>query len=73
MKTFNAKEYTEDRIELEDNNKLEELYNTIENEENFILLLYLNNNLKKSVIVISSNLKAKVANGDIILSSSEEK
>ena len=68
MEIFNAISYEKNEIKLDNNKQLEELYNMIDTEANFILT-WTENNKDRSEIIISSNIKAKVKTGDIVLSS----
>ena len=68
MKTFIATKVDDNNIELANSEQLEELYNTIDAEENFILE-WMEGNVKQSAVKIANNLRAKVKNADILLTS----
>ena len=66
MKTFIATKVDDNSIELADSKKLEDLYKTIDSEENFILQ-WTEGDVEQSEVKISNNLNSKVKNGDILL------
>ena len=66
MKTFIATKVDDNNIELADSQQLEELYNTIESEENFILE-WMEGSVKHCEVKIANNMRAKVKNADILL------
>jgi len=68
MKEFRATAFKEDMIELTSTEELKDLYDTIENEENFILI-WNEGDVEQSVIQIANNLSAKIKNGDVRLTS----
>ena len=71
MEVFKATEYIEgELIELEDSEELEDLYQTIENEENFILQ-WDENRLLKSEVIMVTNISSKVKNGEMKLTAKE--
>ena len=72
MKKFLATKYEVNKfIELADSTKLEELYNTIEQPENFILE-WTDGTTKMNKIIIASDLIGKVKAGDVELLSKEK-
>lgn len=68
MKKFNATTYKENMIELVSHEALQELYETIDNEENFILI-WEEGKIEQSEVIIANNLSAKIKNGDVKLTS----
>ena len=63
MKSFNCSSFTENQIILHEAHQLEELYQTILKEEDFILVLP-----TQSLVVVATPLVARVRNGDVKLS-----
>lgn len=70
MKKFTATKYEENLIELVDNGELEQLFNSIEKEETFILQ-WVEGDSNKSEVIIGNNISSKVKNGDIKLTASQ--
>lgn len=70
MEKFKARTVNDDLIELESSSDLENLYNTIEKEENFIVE-WLENGVKKASVIIGNNLLSKVKSGNLQLLSSQ--
>lgn len=68
MKRFEATKYKEGVIELTSPEALQELYNVIDNEENFILV-WVEGNVEQAEVIVGNNLSAKIRNGDIKLTS----
>ena len=67
MKKFKAREYTDKHIVLESSKDLDDLYSTIDSEENFTIE-WKEKEVVMSEIVISSSIVSKVRNGEIRLS-----
>ena len=70
MEKFKASKVKDDLIELESSADLENLYNTIEKEENFIVE-WVEGDVKKSTVIIGNNLFSKVKNGNLQLTAQE--
>ena len=68
MRRFKATTYKGNMIELTSPEELQELYDIIDSEENFILVWY-EGSVEQSELMIGNNLSAKVKNGDIKLTS----
>ena len=66
MKKFKATKYKEGLIELSDAKQLEEAYNTIQKEEDFILE-WKEGEVIKSEVMISTDFSSKLKTGDIKL------
>jgi hypothetical protein len=66
MKTFKVLEIRDTAIVLKNKERLEELYNAIENEEVFIL-----ESPVESKIILGSNIISKIIDGSIILKSEQ--
>ena len=62
MKRFEANSISPELIELSDPGKLDDLFETIEEEEDFILICG-----DRSEVMISNNILGKVMSGDLIL------
>lgn len=70
MKKFIANKVDNGSIELKYNKDLEDLYNTIEEGDNFILEWKENNTLN-SKLIMGTDLISKIKTGDMVLSSIE--
>ena len=68
MKKFNVDKMTDTDIVLSDQKELNDLYETIKSEENFIVV-----NKESSEVIIATNILAKVKNGEIKLSATKQK
>lgn len=66
MEKYNAITFSDTEIVLSDVDKLQSIFDTIENGENFIIEWY-EAGTRKSKIVIGSNITGKVKGGDIDL------
>lgn len=66
MKRYAAHDFTDDEIILKHDSELEELFKTIDSEENFILT-WGDSNAPQSQIIIGNNITGKVKSGNIIL------
>jgi len=66
MKTFNATKVTANSIELTTAEVLQDLYDIIDKEENFILS-WSEGTVRQAEVMIANNLKAKVSTGDLKL------
>lgn len=71
MKTFIANKVDNGAIVLSSGEVLEELYKTIENGENFIIE-WIEDNKKKSKVIIGTDIISNVKTGDMVLSSEEQ-
>ena len=72
METYKALTYKEhEMIQLESSEQLGKLYDTIENEENFILQ-WKEGNDKKSEVIIVTNITSKVKTGEMKLAAFEQ-
>lgn len=72
MEKFSASSYKEDqRIELVNSQDLDKLYAAIEAEENFILQ-WNEGNVKKSEVIIATNIASKVKTGEMKLTAQEQ-
>ncbi len=69
MKTYQAKR-TDTGLELNTQKELADLYQTLEDEENFILT-WKEDKHQKSELMLANNLTAKVRSGDIKLTAKE--
>ena len=72
METFKTISKTEDRIVLKEADRLEILFQCIQNEEDFILQWDGKNGVYSKVI-IATNILSKVKNGEITLIATENK
>ena len=70
MKTFEATKVDEKTIELKSSERLEELYQIVENSEKFILK-WKEGDVMQSKIIIGSGLAGSVKSGDIQLRAKE--
>lgn len=70
MEKFQATKFEEDGIELANSSDLEKLYQIIEKEENFIVN-WTEGGVKRSKVIIGTNLMSKVKNGNLELSAQE--
>ena len=66
MKRYDAHDFTDNEIILKHDSELEELFKTIDSEENFILT-WGDPNTPQSQIIIGNNITGKVKSGNIIL------
>lgn len=74
MKRFEASTYNENMIVLTNKEQLEQLYDIIESEEDFILEWKSDDGKELAEVIIANNISSKVKNGEVKLSSfSEEK
>lgn len=71
MKTFEAQVVTDKEITLKRIDQLQELYKTIQDEENFTVHWELDT-IKYSQVMITSNIISKVNNGEIKLAAMEK-
>ena len=67
MKEYKAKIKNDKEIVLINLDDLKDLYETIQQEENFIIKYY-----NISEVIISNNIVAKIMNGEIILKAEEK-
>ena len=70
MKTFNATKVAKDEIELTSSKDLEDFYEYLEKEENFILK-WNEGTVTRSEIKRGADIKSKVINGDMNISAKE--
>jgi len=72
MESFNATKYNDNIIELTSANEIEKLWKQIEQENDFILQ-WNEGGVIQGRMIIGSDLKSKIRNGDIMLSSKNPK
>jgi len=72
MKTIKAIEINGFHIVLSSQKSIEEVFNLIEKDENFILQWNKDGEIK-SELMIASNISSKIKNGEIVLRSTEVK
>lgn len=71
MKSFFATTYKPNAIELASSKELDDLYNTVVAEENFILK-WKDGKMLRSEVIIASMFVAKIKTGDLKLTAHEE-
>ena len=66
MKKYKATKFEKGIIELTSSEKLEELYKTIEQEENFVLE-WKEGDVSRSKVIVGTDMMGKIKTGDIEL------
>ena len=66
MKKYKATKFEKGVIELTSSEKLEELYQTIEKEENFVLE-WKEGDVSRSKLIVATDMMGKIKTGDIEL------
>jgi len=72
MEKYKASLYTENNIQLENSEQLDKLYETVQADENFILQ-WIEKEVLKSEVIIATNISSKVKNGELKLTSKQNK
>ena len=71
MEKYKATLYTENNIQLENSEQLDKIYQNIEADENFILQ-WIEKDVLKSEVIITTNISSKVKNGELKLTSKQK-
>lgn len=71
METFEIKSFNDKELVLTDSEQVSKLYTILQNEE-AIQLIWKDRNIKKSQIVIATNIAGKVRTGEMVVKSEEE-